>query len=300
MNLSLQMTNPKFLSEDFTTQFDLTTGKLYYESPWGRLFAMMPPEVADAISQAIWRNVFTRRVLKMVRPLKIAWEGEDHADYWRARRIAFKDPNGTMRTKHGQSEVMIKARLKMAQKGDCFVEGFYSADPLCCCLNKNGQICGQVAHHPQRFFTHPEDPEEPDVLEVPQYTMGMRKKLRGRHQYVVGRPSARTEITIPMCAKHEKEYDNATCPTQYVNDMLKRYGWGERHGYPIRLNTNRLKPSKNLEKKLGAGLERRPVEDRKPIRDEVAETSCDTYKGRNSWLSHPEFIHDQNRTNLYS
>ena len=296
MNLSLQMSNPKFLSEDFTTQFDLTTGKLYYESPWGRLFAMMPPEIADAISQAIWRDVFSDRVLKIARPLKISLEGEDHSDYWRARIR-----NNIYRPKHGQSEVMIKARLDIANKGDCFVEKSCFTKPLCCCLNKSGQICGQIAHNPKNFFTYPEDPEEPDVIEVPQYTMGMRKKRQGQNKYSDGRPSDRSQITIPMCAKHKKEYDKATCPTQYVNDMLKRYGWGERHGYPIRLNTNRLKPSKALENKMAKRCGN-TAENRKIIRDEVVGTLDGIYGTgkRNSWISHHEFIHDPNRKNLYT
>jgi hypothetical protein len=54
MNLSLQITNPKFLSNDFTTRLDLITGKLYYQSEWGAIFAMLPPDIIEMISQYAW------------------------------------------------------------------------------------------------------------------------------------------------------------------------------------------------------------------------------------------------------
>jgi len=310
-NLSLQMSNPKFLSDDFTTQFDLTTGKLYYESPWGKLFAMMPPEIAEAISQSIWRNVFSLRVLKIHKPLKISWDGEDPSDYARARckTVYSNGINWRHNPTHGQSEVMIKARLDFAEsRGDCFIPPHRFVEnghKFCCCLNKNGQICGQESYESERLWENCEGYDDKSVIPVPQYTMGIKKHrpLRRGHYATLGDPSVRSEIRIPMCKKHSNEFCEAEFPEEYLNDILKKYGWGESHGYPIRLNTNRLKPSKGLQKKLDKRCNSR-VDCRKPIVDVVSETLGErSYgfleEGKTSFTHRLLFINDPSERLLY-
>ena len=61
MNLSLQITNPKFLSDDFTTRLDLITGKLYYHSEWGELVSMLSPEIVENISRSnFWQDILAK------------------------------------------------------------------------------------------------------------------------------------------------------------------------------------------------------------------------------------------------
>ena len=78
LNLSLQITSPSFLDSGFTSQMDLMTGKPFYHSEWGELFAMLPFDVQDSIASAIWRYVFSNHVLKIPTTIKILEPGELH------------------------------------------------------------------------------------------------------------------------------------------------------------------------------------------------------------------------------
>ncbi len=83
---SLQCSNPSFLSSDFTTEMDLSTGRFFYHSEWGALFSMLPYDVQDNIAQAIWRYVYSNRVLEIPHPLAFTEADESYmpptADYW--------------------------------------------------------------------------------------------------------------------------------------------------------------------------------------------------------------------------
>jgi len=57
---------------------DLMTGKPFYHSEWGELFAMLPFDVQDSIASAIWRYVFSNHVLKIPTTIKILEPGELH------------------------------------------------------------------------------------------------------------------------------------------------------------------------------------------------------------------------------
>ena len=70
-NLSLQITSPKFLDDSFTTQMDLLTGKVFYHSQLGEYLNMLPPIVSDAIEKAIWKYIFSQKVLAIPHPIHI-------------------------------------------------------------------------------------------------------------------------------------------------------------------------------------------------------------------------------------
>lgn len=77
-NLSLQITSPSFLDDSFTSQIDLVTGKPFYHSEWGRLFTMLPWDVQESIASAIWRYVFSNKVIRIPTLIKILEPGELH------------------------------------------------------------------------------------------------------------------------------------------------------------------------------------------------------------------------------
>ena len=62
-NLSLQITSPKFLDDSFTTQMDLLTGNVFYHSQLGEYLNMLPQIISDAIQKAIWKSMFSKKVL---------------------------------------------------------------------------------------------------------------------------------------------------------------------------------------------------------------------------------------------
>lgn len=70
-NLSLQITSPKFLDDSFTTQMDLLTGKVFYHSQLGEYLNMLPPIISDAIEKAIWKYIFSKKVLAIPHEIHI-------------------------------------------------------------------------------------------------------------------------------------------------------------------------------------------------------------------------------------
>ena len=70
-NLSFQITSPKFLDESFTTQMDLLTGKVFYHSQLGEYLNMLPETISEAIKKAIWKYVFSRKVLAIPHDIHI-------------------------------------------------------------------------------------------------------------------------------------------------------------------------------------------------------------------------------------
>jgi len=80
MTMSLQIANPYFLDESFTTQMDLITGNIFYHSELGEYLKMLPPDIGDAIYKSIWKYRFSNKVLKIPHPLKIDYFGDDMSD----------------------------------------------------------------------------------------------------------------------------------------------------------------------------------------------------------------------------
>ena len=70
-NLSLQITSPNFLDISFTTQMDLLTGKVFYHSQLGEYINMLPPTIADAIQKAVWKYIFSQKVLRIPHAIHI-------------------------------------------------------------------------------------------------------------------------------------------------------------------------------------------------------------------------------------
>lgn len=76
-NLSLEITSPKFLDDSFTTQMDLVSGKVFYHSQLGEYLNMLPPIISDAIEKAIWKFIYSSKVLAIPHPIHIDYY-DDH------------------------------------------------------------------------------------------------------------------------------------------------------------------------------------------------------------------------------
>jgi hypothetical protein len=240
------------MSDQFTTQIDLLTGNPFYESQWGKLFAILPPEIAEDIAREIWRECFTRLVLK---PPHLY-------DYWSPIR---------------------HERIKFQNKGDCLLH--FNKYPVCHCFNKDGSMCG-VNDAPNRYLSGALD-EEDTVMNVPQLTCGVSKsqtamtRYRGLRRDGNGRREwsemETTYTKVRMCDKHYKEMcagNSWDYSCDYVNKMLTKWGWGERNGYPIRVGDGHktdIKYSGRLQKKLDKN-DMGEYKWRKPICDYVVES----------------------------
>lgn len=225
MNLSLQITKPTFIGDQFTAQLDLVTGKFYYHSEWGELFATLPYDVAEDIAREIWRECFSRVVLK---PSEFVY-----------------------------CNVMKEARNKIQYSGDCLLD---VNRPVCHCFNKDGRMCGVGAYN-----TVTVEPirscRDGQVMKVPNMVAGV-KQARKENVEEMNRFNCRLDqpnrTRVLMCDKHKKEFDKLDNPSvpiariNYVNSLLTKWGWGERNGYPIRLNTNRndIELSGTLQRKI--------------------------------------------------
>ncbi len=245
--LSIQIANPSFLSDRFTTQIDLLTGNPFYESQWGKLFAMLPPDIAEDIAREIWRECFTRVVLKP----------PNEYDYWCPIR---------------------QAKTKFQNKGDCLLH--LNKYPVCHCFNKDGRMCGvndttdrylgNALHSVYRSGTDP-------LMNVPQLTCGVSKSQTAMTAYAGRNKDNRMETRpskVKMCDKHHKEMLASGDCYDYVNKMLTKWGWGERNGYPIRVSAwqyTDIKYSGRLQKKLEVNYTGE-YKWRKPIRDYVVES----------------------------
>ena len=240
--LSIQITNPSFLSDRFTTQIDLLTGNPFYESQWGKLFAILPPEIAEDIAREIWRECFTRVVLKP----------PHEYDYWCPIR---------------------QAKTQFQNKGDCLLH--LNKYPVCHCFNKDGRMCG-VNDATDRYLAWDSAAEvtgQTVVMNVPQMTCGVSKSQTAMTGYVGGEQNRiETRHTkVKMCDKHAKEMRASGDACDYVNKMLTKWGWGERNGYPIRVGDGYktdIKYSARLQKKLDNN-QYGEFKWRKPIRDYV-------------------------------
>jgi hypothetical protein len=219
--VSVLIDNPPFLSDRFTTRIDLLTGNPFYESQWGKLFAILPPEVAEDIAREIWRECFTRVVLKP----------PNEYDIW--------DP-------------IHNARNKISSM-DCLLTG--GDGPVCHCFNKDGRMCGAFAYN----CVFIEEDEQNQVMRVPNLVAGVKQpRNENAHRFnMYGGRSRENRTRMMVCDKHEKILDersgNQTLnDVDYVNKVLTKWGWGERNGYPIKLDVDRddIEYSGTLERKL--------------------------------------------------
>jgi len=205
------------MGDQFIAQFDLITGKFYYHSEWGKLFATLPYDVAEDIAREIWRECFTRVVL---RPTE--WQ---------------------------YCNVMKEARNKIQYSRDCLLDANH---PVCHCFNKDGRMCGVSAYN----LVTVEEHQDAQVMKVPNMVAGVKPARKENANWMATQVNHRhCKTRVRMCDKHKKQLEKTDSPigrVNYVNSLITKWGWGERNGYPIRLNTNRndIEYSGTLQRKM--------------------------------------------------
>jgi len=182
---------------------DLMTGKPFYHSEWGELFAMLPFDVQDSIASAIWRYVFSNHVLKIPTTIKILEHSSVISN--EARRVA--TPKITFRQRHID---------------------------MCHCLNKDGSVCGAQAIH-ETVSARVDKVDIGQVYDTVDgssclpcgITLGMSlgsdNDLQGHFRY----------MRMPVCKKHHKEADKCGGDVM-INKTLAAWGYGNHDGYMIR------------------------------------------------------------------
>lgn len=69
--MSLVVSNPSFLSDDFTTHMCLTTGKFFYYSELGKYLSMLPPDIIEGLAKSIWKFIYSNKVLEIEHPFRL-------------------------------------------------------------------------------------------------------------------------------------------------------------------------------------------------------------------------------------
>ena len=69
--MSLVVSNPSFLSDDFTTHMCLTTGKFFYHSELGEYLSMLPPDIIEGLAKSIWKFIYSNKVLEIEHPFRL-------------------------------------------------------------------------------------------------------------------------------------------------------------------------------------------------------------------------------------
>ena len=127
-NLSLQITSPSFLDDSFTSQIDLVTGKPFYHSEWGRLFTMLPWDVQESIASAIWRYVFSNKVIRIPTPIKFLEPGELHRNRTKGEWVSEKR-EGAISTAKDNWYRQRAIKKKMEEMADMVVKMIRQKNP---------------------------------------------------------------------------------------------------------------------------------------------------------------------------